>query len=140
MSRRMELDRDIPVIEAREREIDKQIALLQREKDELSIAKRVLARLRGGAKTVSARPEAGAPRPAGAPTNFEMAELVLADAERAGKDGLKATELVQAIAARYWPGLVGPQILPNLYGMGKRGRFRVSGGKFSRVKGKEKAA
>jgi hypothetical protein len=64
-----------------------------------------------------------------------MAELVLADAEKEGKDGLTANEIVQAIAARYWPGLIGPQILPSIYKFAKDQRLRKTpGGKFKRVK------
>ena len=73
-------------------------------------------------------------RPKGTPTNFEMADFVLVDAEKQGNDaGLTGNELVQAIAARYWPGLIGPQILPSIYQFAKIGRLKLSGGKFKRV-------
>jgi hypothetical protein len=125
-------------IDDRLRAIDEEIARLQKEADELVIAKRVFARFsekppNGGAP----KPEQleGRPRPKGSPSNFEMAELVLADAERDGKDGLTASEMVQAIAARYWPGLIGPQILPSIYKFAKDDRLhKTPGGKFKRVK------
>jgi hypothetical protein len=127
-------DDDLQAIQAREREIDAEMASLQQEREELAIAKRVMARLRGKSPGLSANGKSS-PRPAGAPTNAEMVELVLADAEKEGKDGLTASELLQAISARYWPGLTGPQILPNIYGMAKRGRFRKTpSGKFKRNK------
>jgi hypothetical protein len=60
---------------------------------------------------------------------------VLADAEKDGKDGLTANEIVQAIAARYWPGLIGSQILPSIYKFAKYDRLRKTpGGKFKRLK------
>jgi hypothetical protein len=75
------------------------------------------------------------PRPPGRPTNFEMAEAALSNAEKDGKDGLTANELVDAIRALYWPGLVGTQILPSLYAFAKNGRLRkTSGGKFKRIR------
>jgi hypothetical protein len=66
-----------------------------------------------------------------------MAEFVLSSAEKEGHDGLTANELIQAIAARYWPGLIGPQILPSIYQFAKVGRLKLSGGKFKRVHKKE---
>jgi hypothetical protein len=129
---------DIEQIDKRLREIGEQVALLQKEADELAIAKRVFARFsdhlpNGGGTKAGHDPPGGKPRPNGTPTNFEMAEFVLADAEKEGKDGLGGSELVQAIAARYWPGLVGHQILPSMYQFAKAGRLKLSGGKFRRV-------
>jgi hypothetical protein len=124
-------------IDERLLKIEKEIAVLQKEAEELAIAKRVFERFSdngsGGSGAKLGAPLEGRPRPKGTPTNFEMAEFVLADAEKAGKDGLTGSELVQAIAARYWPGLIGPQILPSIYGFGKDGRLKFSGGKFKRV-------
>jgi hypothetical protein len=129
---------NIPQIDDRLREIGAEIARLQKEAEELAIAKRVFERFSdpppNGASPKAGSPE-GRPRPKGSPTNFEMAEFVLADAEKEGKDGLTAGELVQAIAARYWPGLVGPQILPSIYKFAKDERLRKTpGGKFKRAK------
>lgn len=133
-------------IEAREQQIAAQIAELQKELDELATAKRVFQRLTlpmEAAKIVRERfidvpppVEGGRPRPKGTPTNVEMAEMVLANAEKEGKDGLIASEMVDAIAARYWPGLVSEQIMPSLYVAAREGTRIKKGasGKFRRVK------
>ncbi len=120
-------------IEAREKKIAEEITALQKEADELATAKRVLSRLNGEAADSADR---GAPRPSGTPKNFEMMEMVLARAEKDGKDGLTAAEIVNEIRAHYWPGLVGEQILPSIYAFAKKGRVRkTSNGKFNRIKG-----
>jgi hypothetical protein len=123
---------NIQQIDDRLHEIGEEIARLKKEADDLAIAKRVFARFSDNAPQV--QPEEGKPRPKGTPTNAEMVEFVLADAEKDGKDGLDANELVQAIAARYWPGLIGPQILPSIYGRAKEGKrfHKTPGGKFKR--------
>lgn len=122
-------------IDQRLQEITEQMARLQKEADELETAKRVFERFNGGTPADAGR---GKPRPDGIPTNFEMAEFVLSIAEKDGKDGLTGAELVQAIAARYWPGLVGEQILPSIYQFAKNGRLRkLASGKFKRVKKNE---
>ncbi|HZL31005.1 MAG TPA: hypothetical protein VFC54_08085 [Pseudolabrys sp.] len=135
---------DLKTIDAREKAIADQMAALQRELEDLAAAKRVVGRLSGPPETVIGRivreqiieaDKTGKPRPAGTPTNLEMAEFVLASAEKEGKDGLTASELVQAIGARYWPGLVGKQILPSIYEIAKKGRLKkTANGKFKRVK------
>jgi hypothetical protein len=130
---------NIQQIDERLRAIGEEVGRLQKEAEELAIAKRVFERFSNqkpnedGAKTVD-KPE-GKPRPKGTPTNFEMAEFILADAEKEGNHGgLNANELVQGISARYWPGLVGPQILPSIYAFAKEGRLQKTlGGKFKRV-------
>jgi hypothetical protein len=128
----------IAQIDRRMREIAAELDRLQKEADELAIAKRVLERLEQqpfAAGPVDKEEPEGKPRPKGTPTNFEMAEFVLANAEKEGKDGLTASELVQAIAARYWPGLVGHQVLPSIYKFAKEGRLhKTPGGKFKRNK------
>jgi hypothetical protein len=130
---------DIQKIDARLRQIEEEVSRLQREAEELAIAKRVFDKysdkLPNGSGSKTGEPE-GRPRPKGAPSNFEMAELVLADAEKHGKDGLTASEIVQAIAARYWPGLIGPQILPSIYKLAKDRRLGKThdGKKFKRIK------
>ena len=73
-------DDDIQAIETREREIDKEITALQQEKEELSIAKRVMMRLKKHGAASPAADGKIVPRPAGAPSNFEMVDFVLADA------------------------------------------------------------
>jgi hypothetical protein len=65
----------------------------------------------------------GAPRPNGAPTNFEMARFVLLSAHKEGKSGLSAAELVNEIGRRYWPGVQAPQIMPTMYLLAKQGRL-----------------
>ncbi|MEH2470569.1 hypothetical protein V1281_000189 [Nitrobacteraceae bacterium AZCC 2161] len=126
-------------IDARLEEINQQMALLQKEADELLTAKRVLERFSNGANVSAtasaAQPNKGQPRPDGTPTNFEMVEAVLQAAERDGKDGLTAADIVKAIEARFWPGLVGDQILPSIYGFAKNDRLKkTQSGKIKRVK------
>jgi len=130
---------NIQQIDERLRAIGEEVARLQQEAEELAIAKRVFERFsdkppNGNDAKTGDRPT-GRPRPKGTPTNFEMAEFVLADAEKEGNlGGFTANELVQAIAARYWPGLIGPQILPSIYAFAKEGRLqKTPGGKFKRV-------
>jgi hypothetical protein len=136
----------LKAIEVREREIADQIAPLQKELDDLAIAKRVLLSLerpsdRSVQEVIVDSGKAGKPRPSGAPTNFEMTERVLADAERNGKDGLVIGEIVDAIRSRYWPGLVSEQITPSIYGFATNGRLKKSvNGKFKRVKKPEGSA
>jgi hypothetical protein len=131
---------DIQAIDARQKAISGQIADLQKEMEELTIAKRVLLRLETPVdkivrELVVEPGRAGKPRPSGTPTNFEMMDHVLADAERNGKDGLLVGEIVDAIRARYWPGLVSEQITPSIYQFASQGRFKKSAnGKFRRVK------
>lgn len=135
---------------ARRKEIAEQIARLKQEGDELDIALRVLERYgaasskgteyRASAAEVEATAAAvnGAPRPSGTPTNFEMLQFVLASAEKEGRDGLTANEVVEAIRERYWPGLTSHQILPSIYGFKKAGRVKkTAAGKFKRIKKSE---
>lgn len=127
-------------IDQRLRAIADEIARLQAEADELEVTKRVLARMGITAKTSnsSVEPKAaaggGAPRPDGIPSNFDMVDFVLSDAEKQGKDGLTAGEIVKAISVRYWPGLVAEQIRPNIYTFAKNGRIaKLDNGKFKRI-------
>ena len=77
------------------------------------------------------KPKLGPARPKGIPTNFEMTEMILKASEREGKNGLTANEIVEQIRTRYWPGIMGAQILPVIYHFAKHGRIRkTSGGKF----------
>src|SRR4051812_11337791 len=104
---------EIDKIALREEEIAKLIEALQKEADELAVARKVIARFSPAPQAV---PEGslGPPRPEGVPSTFEMTEAVLESAEKAGKDGLTAKELVEAIRDRYWPGLNAPQVLPTI--------------------------
>jgi hypothetical protein len=128
-------DRDsLQAIEARRRELADEIAKIQAEDEELAVAERVLRRL-AGTEGAKASVSIGAPRPSGAPKTFEMVDMVLASAEKEGKDGLHTPELVEAIRKRYWPGLVAQQIMPMVYQMARDGRFhKTPGGKFKRLK------
>ena len=135
----------IESIEARLQEIAEQMAGLQSEANDLETAKRVFQRFAGGGASAASsgphQPTKMKPRPLGIPTNFEMVEFVLSSAEKEGKDGLTAAEVVQAIAARYWPGLIGEQILPSIYGFAKNGRLKkLASGKFKRIKKNESPA
>jgi hypothetical protein len=121
----------IDSIERRRQEIAAEIAKLQAEAEELDITLRVLKRFSpdGSSKTEPRFP----PRPAGTPTTFEMVSMVLTSAEKEGKDGLAAGEIVNAIRARYWPDVTGPQILPSIYRFIKQKRFhKTAGGKIKR--------
>lgn len=129
---------DSPAIEKRLREIGESISALQAEADELTVALRVFEKYsaRGPLKKKDdgATPKMGPPRPAGIPTNFEMTDMVIKSAEREGKNGLTANEIVEQIGKRYWPGVVGAQILPMIYKFAKEGRIRKTpSGKFKSV-------
>ena len=51
---------------------------------------------------------------------------------------LGASEVVEAIRQRYWPGLTGPQILPSIYRFAKEKRVKkTADGKFKRIKKSE---
>jgi hypothetical protein len=125
-------------VDARLEEIARQMAVLQKEADELTTWKRVNERFANGGATASATSSSkGKPRPNGIPNNFEMVEAVLATAG----EGLTAAELVKAIEARFWPGLVGDQILPSIYQFAKKKRLKKNlSGKFKRVEKTNEAA
>jgi hypothetical protein len=68
-----------------------------------------------------------------------MVDLVLSSAEKAGKDGLTISELVEEIRTRFWPGLQSQQVTPLIYGFASKGRLhKTAAGKFKRVKTNEK--
>ena len=133
---------DIAQIAAREKEIAEQIERLKQEASELAIARRVFEKysgehvvpnvnLNGEVLTVPS----GRPRPHGAPTTFDMVNMVLEAAEKDGKDGLTAKELVDGIRTKFWPGLASHQVLPTIYGFVKSERLhKTAGGKFKRLK------
>ena len=105
-------------IEARKKEIAQTMSAMQRELEDLEAATRVMLRIQGHQKqagldiVIVPKPEPTSKRPEGVPTTFDMTENVLEDAEKAGKDGLTAKELVEAIREKYWPGLKSPWSLP----------------------------
>jgi hypothetical protein len=129
---------DSQAIETRLREIREKISALQVEADELEVALRVFERFspsEPSAKKMNGdKPKLGPARPRDIPTNFEMTEMILKASEREGKNGLTATEIVEQIRTRYWPGIMGAQILPVIYHFAKQGRIRkTAGGKFKSI-------
>ena len=140
---------EVEQIEARQRAIAEEMARLQEEASELEIALRVFRRLRPvSTATTKAQPIAplgefiptklGPPRPNGAPTNFEMVDMILSSAEKEGKDGLTIGELISEMRKRYWPGLNDIQVSASIYAFVKSGRLTKPGdGKFRRVKKNE---
>jgi hypothetical protein len=129
---------DSQAIENRLREIRENISALQGEADELEVALRVFERFSpsesSSTKNKSGKPKLGPARPRGIPTNFEMTEMVLKASEREGKNGLTANEIIEQIGSRYWPGIMGAQILPVIYRFAKQGRIRkTAGGKFKSI-------
>jgi hypothetical protein len=132
---------DLEKIAQREKAVHESIAALQKEAEELAVARRVLSRLGPNHNLVASdlvvgtAGRLGPTRPDGAPSTFNMAEGVLADAETAGRDGLTGKEMVDAIREKYWPGLESGQVLPIIYGFVRKGRLRKTpGGKFKRLK------
>ncbi|MDR3494926.1 MAG: hypothetical protein P4L82_10005 [Ancalomicrobiaceae bacterium] len=114
------------------KEIEAQLEELQREANDLAIALRVLNQFERhpGPDTAAAvtvldkAAKLGPARPKDIPSNFEMARLVLAEARKAGKKGLSASELIDAIGEQYWPGVKPAQISSFLYAFAKRGRLQ----------------
>jgi hypothetical protein len=142
-------------IEARKREVGEEIDRLEQEMDELNAALKVLRRIEMEARGETSRsgipqkeapqkeaeaskhdvPKLGPPRPSGAPTNFEMVDMILSSAEKDGKDGLTIAEIINEIRKRYWPGVVDVQVSSAIYKFAKDGRFRKTpNGKFKRLK------
>ena len=126
------MSNEIEKIEAREREIAKELASLKRELEELGIARAVFGRLNPKAPDKPKINPLMAPRPEGTPTTFEMVENVLEAAEKVGKDGMTGKELVDEIRDAYWPGLQSRQILPIIYGFVPDRLHKTPGGKFKR--------
>jgi hypothetical protein len=125
-------------IEARKKEIAQSMSAMQRELEDLEAATRVLLRIQGHQEKTGTQirilPRPGTKRPEGIPTTFEMVENVLEAAEKSGRDGLTAKELVDDIREAYWPGLKSPQILPIVYGFVPDRLHKTPGGKFKRKK------
>jgi hypothetical protein len=125
---------EVQKIEARKKEIAQGMAAFERELKELDIALAVLGRLNPKPPD-KPRDPLMAPRPEGIPTTFEMVEIVLEDAEKAGRDGLTGKELVEEIGKKFWPGVKAPQILPIIYGfVPDRLHKTPTGKKFKRKK------
>jgi hypothetical protein len=125
---------ELEKIKLREEEIAKLIEALEKEASELAVARKVIARF-SPPPPAGSEGALGPSRPDGVPSTFDMTEAVLESAEKAGKDGLTAKELVEAIRDRYWPGLNAPQVLPTIYGFVKNERLhKTAGGKFKRLK------
>jgi hypothetical protein len=134
-------------IEARQREIAKEIERLQGEARNLEIALEV-AKQFGVDSPSEVQAEVpdhvvidaearklGPPRPSGCPTNFEMVDMILASAEREGKDGLTISEIISEIRTRYWPGLNDVQVSAPIYAFVRQDRLKKTpGGKFKRIK------
>lgn len=130
----------IKIIEERLGKLAAEMDRLQDEIHDLEIAKRVLNNLTGNVAETATISSAGSPRPTGIPTNFEMVDMVLSSAEKEGQDGLTSKELLDAIRARYWPGMKSGQIMPIIYGFVKKERLRkTAGGKFKRVKNSQQS-
>jgi hypothetical protein len=133
-------------IESRRRKIGDEIERLEREMDELDTALKVIRLIEAEAKADASSqegkapetaepPKLGPPRPSGAPTNFEMVDMILASAEKEGKDGLTVPEIIVAIRSRYWPGLADVQVSSSIYKFAKDGRFKkTASGKIKRLK------
>ncbi len=100
-----------------------ELSVLEKERSEIELAIAVLNKYVISSKTANQGDGNGKPRPSGTPTSYEMVKFVLKDA---GQKGLKGSEIVERIASRYWPGLVGKQILPSVYQFTKKGRLKKS--------------
>jgi len=123
---------DIENLRSRQKRLIDEIAQRQKELDEIDIALRVFDRYSdkppdkgkasGGGK--SDLP----PRPKGTPSTFDMVNLILASAEKEGKDGLTSRELLDQIRAKYWPGVQNRQILPSIFGFAKDNKRLIRDG------------
>lgn len=109
----------------RKRKLD-EIAKLQEEVAEIDLALRVYDRYaeKQPPEQEDAESPGLAPRPPGTPTTFQMVNMILAGAEKDGREGLTSRELLDEIAKKYWPGVHRSQILPSIFGFGKVGRIR----------------
>lgn len=135
----------IDKIEARQREIAKEIERLQGEARNLEIAMDVAKEFGVDSPVEAEIPDQvvvngeihklGPPRPSGCPTNFEMVDMILASAEKEGKDGLPISEIISEMRTRYWPGLNDPQVSAPIYSFVRQGRLKKTpSGKFKRIK------
>lgn len=120
--------------------LDAEAAARAKEEEEIAIAERVIARLRASGQSIPtstaekpvrerARLDAavtpdpaakipaanGTPRPEGIPTVPQMVTELLLEAEKNGKRGLRSTEIMSGINARWWPGVATNLIMPTVY-------------------------
>ena len=132
-------------IEERQGEIAKEIARLQEELNEIEIALRVINRVPTDShkprkiETQEAPadgvPKLGPLRPSGCPSNFDMVDMILAGAEKEGKDGQTVSEVISEMRKRYWPGLKDAQVSAPIYAFVRNGRFRrLDKGRIARIK------
>ena len=124
----MVTESEISAILARRKEISAKMERLRVEDGELEIAIRVLNRY-ASPKTAAmngAGPSShlGPPRPKGIPSLFDMTETVIREAVASGKSGLMGREIVDEIGKKFWPDVLGRQILPPIYAFAKKGRLR----------------
>ena len=121
----------IDAIVARKVFIAGQRKLLDDEERKLDIALEVIREYSGEPNDHPEEAIKGKPRPEGVPTTWEMVEAVLKPVDMQG--GLTGAQIVAEIESKYWPGLVGAQILPVVYGYlkGKNPRLtKTESGKF----------
>jgi hypothetical protein len=119
---------EILAIQNRQREIAAEMEALRAEAEELETTLRVLRRY--GVVAVakmngeqSPETKLGPARPEGTPSLFEMAAMVIREANEEGKEGLTGRQLVGAIGKRFWPGVQDKQVLPPIYQFAKKGRL-----------------
>ena len=146
-------------IEARKRKLADEMDRLDQEMDKLNAALEVIRLLEKEAgdevapPSVNQKPEStdettavlhdteaklGPLRPSGCPTNYQMVDMILAGAEKEGKEGLTVSEIISEIRKRYWPGLKDPQVSAPIYAFVRKGRFkRLEKGRIGRVKDEE---
>jgi hypothetical protein len=79
-------------------------------------------------------PRVGTTRPTGIPTTAQMFDTLLAEAERAGKEGLRGRDLVAGIRQRWWPGAGWNSILPTAFLLVQKGRLGRKDKLFVRVR------
>lgn len=132
----MTIDSPIDRIDARRKKLGEDIARLQSELNDLDTALKVLRQFDEPPRSPAAEDaKLGPPRPSGTPTNFEMVDMILAGAEREGKDGLTVPEIIAEMRSRYWPGLKDVQVSAPIYSFARKGRFKKTpSGKFKRIK------
>ena len=112
---------DVDAMLARQREIVAEIERLTKETDELDVALRVIRRFE--TSTDSAEGKLGPARPEGTPSLYKMTVAVIKASEKRGGRGLLGREIVEEIGREFWPGVVGPQILPSIYQFAAKGRL-----------------
>jgi len=79
-------------------------------------------------------PRVGTARPANIPTTPQMFDLLLAEAENAGKPGLRGRDLVVGIRSKWWSGAGWNSILPTAFALAAKGRLGRQGKLFVRVR------